>query len=72
MNDKEFFGNLQDRLFEVGGPVIVEGSLHWTELGDDEEIVGFFIYFARSHQPWATLLDHDWETYYNWDFKRIH
>ncbi len=72
MDDKEFFGKLQDRLFEVGEPVIVEGSTHWMSLGASEELVGFFIYFCRSHIPWATLFAHDWETYYNWDYNRIH
>lgn len=72
MGDKDFFGALQDRLFEVGDPVIVEGQTHWMNLGDSEELVGFFIFFSRVHVPWKTLFEHPWQDYYNLDYKHIH
>lgn len=65
MEDEDFFGQLQGHVFEIGEPVMTEGSLHFDAFGDGEAIMGMFLTFARTHIPWQTLLEHDWENYFD-------
>lgn len=72
MGDQEYFGILQDRLWEIGAPVMREGQIHFTQFGDAEAIMGMFLTFCRTHIPWKTLFEHDWETYYSYNCSVMH
>ncbi len=71
MNDIEFFGQLQERLFEIGKPIFTEGLLMYPQLGQLQHLLGFFLVWARAHITWDKLLNHDWENYYGLDYKKV-
>ncbi len=65
MDDEEWFGKLQDHLFEIGDVAMTEGQTHYRAFGDYEAYMGMFLTFARTHIPWKTLLENDWEASYS-------
>lgn len=71
MRDQDTFDKLQRHLFEIGQPHLWEGHLFFTEFGELEHMIGHFAFYSRVHAGWKTLLAHDWETYYSWDYDEV-
>lgn len=71
MRDSEVFGKLQNVLFETGKPQMWEGHFFLPEYGDREALIGHFALFARVHVGWKTLMNHNWEKYYEWDYEKV-
>ena len=71
MEDKEYFKLLQDHLFAISSPTLSEGLIFFNNFGEEQHMLGHFLFFARTHVPWRKLMDHDWESYYGWDYKKV-
>lgn len=71
MDDLAFFDMLQNHLFEIADPQLWEGHMCFASLGELQHMIEGFSLFARVHVPWATLLSHDWETYYSYDYREV-
>ncbi len=71
MGDEEYFAILQDHLLHISGAYISEGHIFYPNFGDNEHLVGHFLLFARTHVGWQRLFEHDWKTYYEYDFNKV-
>ena len=71
MDDMEYFDMLQKNLFEKVKPTYSQGLVFFSSLGAGQHLMGHFILFARVHAGWKKLLDHDWEKYYGYDYRKV-
>lgn len=71
MQDIEVFDKIQTHILETGRPHLWEGHLIFTEFGDMESMIGYFMLFARAHVGWKKLMNHPWGKSYDMDYEKI-
>lgn len=65
MQDKDFYTQLSEHLFEIGQPYLTEGCILFTGFDNDVFVCTNFLAFARTHVPWKAQLEYpDYEAHY--------
>ena len=71
MNDKAYFEQLQNHLMKISLPAQREGKVFFDGAGEEQVLHGDFLAFARAHVGWDKLLNHPWEKFYSFDYKKV-
>ena len=71
MDDQVYFEKLQKHIMDISGVDQREGKIFFDALGQEQILHGDFLAFARVHVGWDKLMNHPWESFYDYDYNKV-